>query len=154
MLNRYIQSFYTGCITSERASARESRHEGSAVTAADTHSESSGLAHSSLQKRHQVRSARVRRHTVFDILAPHAEHSADVLVQPRPQTPAKCGFFRRRAKRTRRWHISLKDHADTSSSTSLSERKRRFECSSASYRMKSASSTVRMSGPFFLAMSP
>ena len=94
MLNRYIQSFCTGGSTSERASARESRHKGSAVTAADTHSESSGIAHSSLKKHHQVRSARVRRHTVFDNFAPLAEHAADILVPPRRQTPAGCGFFR------------------------------------------------------------
>jgi hypothetical protein len=50
--------------------------------------------HSSLQKRRQVRSARVRRHTVFDNLAPLAEYSADILVPPRPQTPAQCSFFR------------------------------------------------------------
>jgi len=48
----------------------------------------------SLQKRHQLRSARVMRHTVFDSLAPLAEHSADVLVPPCRQTPAQCGFFR------------------------------------------------------------
>ena len=48
----------------------------------------------SLQERHQVRSARVRRHTVFDNLAPLAEHSADILVPPCCQTPAQCGFFR------------------------------------------------------------
>ena len=53
-----------------------------------------GIAHSSLQKRHQVRSARFRRYTIFDNLAPLAEHSADILVAPRPQTPAQCGFFR------------------------------------------------------------
>ena len=52
------------------------------------------VVHSSLQKRHQVRSARVRRHTVFDDLAPLAEHSAYILVPPRPQTPAHCGIFR------------------------------------------------------------
>ena len=52
-----------------------------------------GIAHSSLQKCHQVRSARVRRHTVFDDLAPLAEHSADILVTPRRQTRAQCGFF-------------------------------------------------------------
>ena len=51
------------------------------------------IVHSSLQKRHQVCSARVRRHTVFDNLAPLAEHFADILVPPRPQIP--CGFFRR-----------------------------------------------------------
>jgi len=51
--------------------------------------------HSSLQKLHQVRSARVRRHTVFN-LAPPAEHSADILVPPCRQTPAQCGFFRSR----------------------------------------------------------
>ena len=56
--------------------------------------ESSGIAHSSLKKHHQVCSARVRRHTVFDSLKPLAEHSADVLVQPCRQTPARCGFFR------------------------------------------------------------
>ena len=55
-----------------------------------------GIAHSSLQKRHQVLSARVRRHTVFDDLAPLAEHSADILVPPHNQTPAQCGFFRSR----------------------------------------------------------
>jgi hypothetical protein len=49
--------------------------------------------HSSLQKRHQVRSARVRRHTVFDNLAPLAENSADILVPPCRQTPAQCGSF-------------------------------------------------------------
>jgi len=53
-----------------------------------------GIAHSSLQKRHQVRSARVRRHAVLDILAPLSEYSADILVPPSRQTPAKCGFFR------------------------------------------------------------
>jgi hypothetical protein len=47
-----------------------------------------------MQKRHQVRSARVRRHTVFDNLAPLAEHSADILVPPHRQTPTKCGLFR------------------------------------------------------------
>ena len=59
-----------------------------------THSESSGIAHSSLKKHHQVRGARVRRHTVFDNFAPLAEHAADILVPPFPQTPARCGFFR------------------------------------------------------------
>ena len=39
-----------------------------------------GIAQSSLQKRHQVRRARVRRHTAFDNLAPLAEYSADILV--------------------------------------------------------------------------
>ena len=53
-----------------------------------------GIAHSSLQKRHQVRRARDRRHIVFDNLAPLAEHSADILVPPHPQTPAQCCFFR------------------------------------------------------------
>jgi hypothetical protein len=53
-----------------------------------------GIAHSSLQKRHQARSARVRRHTVFDNLVPLAEHSADTLVPPCHQTPAQCGFSR------------------------------------------------------------
>ncbi len=53
-----------------------------------------GIEHSSLQKRQQVRSARVTRHTVFDNLAPLAEHSADILVPHCPQTPAPCGFFR------------------------------------------------------------
>jgi hypothetical protein len=53
-----------------------------------------GIAHSSLQKRHQGRSARVRRQTVFDNLAPLAEHSADILVPPHRQTPAQRGFFR------------------------------------------------------------
>ena len=53
-----------------------------------------GIAHSLAEKRHQLRSARVRRHTVFDSLAPLAEHSADVLVPPRPQIPAQCSFFR------------------------------------------------------------
>ena len=53
-----------------------------------------GIAHSSLQKRHQVRSARVRRHAVLDNLAPLAEYSADILVPPRRQIPAQCGFFR------------------------------------------------------------
>jgi hypothetical protein len=48
----------------------------------------------SLQKRHQLRSARVRRHTVFDSLASLAEHSADVLAPPCRQTPAQCGLFR------------------------------------------------------------
>jgi len=46
------------------------------------------------KKRHQLRSTRVRRHTVFDNLAPLAEHSADILVPSRRQTPAQCGFFR------------------------------------------------------------
>jgi hypothetical protein len=49
---------------------------------------------SSLQKRHQLRTARVRRHTVFDNLAPLTENSADILVPPRPQTPAQCGLLR------------------------------------------------------------
>ena len=49
---------------------------------------------SSLQKRHQVCSARVRQHNVFDNLAPLAEHSADILVPPHRQTPAQCGFSR------------------------------------------------------------
>ena len=53
-----------------------------------------GLCHSSLQKRHKVRSARVRRHAVLDNLAPLAEHSAYILVPPGQQTPAQCGFFR------------------------------------------------------------
>ena len=53
-----------------------------------------GIAHSSLQKRHQLCSARVRCHTVFDTLAPLAKHSADILVPPRRQIPAQCGFFR------------------------------------------------------------
>jgi hypothetical protein len=53
-----------------------------------------GIAHFSLQKRHQLRRARVRRHTVFDHISPLAEHSADVLVPPRRQTPAQCGLFR------------------------------------------------------------
>ena len=48
----------------------------------------------SLQKRHQLRSARVRRHAVFDHISPLAEHSADILVPPRLQTPAQCGLFR------------------------------------------------------------
>ena len=58
--------------------------------------ESSGIAHSSLQKRHQARSARVRRNTILDNLAPLAEHSADIfiLVSPPRQTPAQCGLFR------------------------------------------------------------
>ncbi len=51
-------------------------------------------AQSSLQKRHQVRSARVRLHTVFDNLAPIAQHSADILMPPRRQIPAQCGLFR------------------------------------------------------------
>jgi hypothetical protein len=50
--------------------------------------------HSLLQKRRQVRSARVRRHTVFDNLAPLADHSAGIFVPPCRQTPAQCGFFR------------------------------------------------------------
>jgi hypothetical protein len=50
--------------------------------------------HSSLQKRHELRSARVRRHAAFDHIALLAEHSANILVPPRPQTPAQCGFFR------------------------------------------------------------
>jgi hypothetical protein len=58
------------------------------------HSSPQKARHSSLQKRHQVRSARVRRHTVFDNLAPLAEHSTDILVPPRPQIPAKCSFVR------------------------------------------------------------
>ena len=53
-----------------------------------------GIAHSSVQKRHLVRSARVRRNTVFDNLVPLAEHSADILVSPCLQIPAQCGFFR------------------------------------------------------------
>jgi len=53
-----------------------------------------GIAHSSLQKRHQVRSARVRRNTIFDNSAPLAKYSAHILVPPRRQTPAQCGFFR------------------------------------------------------------
>ena len=53
-----------------------------------------GIAHSSLQKRHQVRSARVRRNTIFDNLAPLAEHFADILVPPRPQILAQCGLVR------------------------------------------------------------
>ena len=55
-----------------------------------------GIAHSSLQKRHQVRSARVRRNTIFDNLAPLAKYSADILVKPCScrRTPAQCGFFR------------------------------------------------------------
>ena len=52
------------------------------------------LSPSLLQKRHQVRSARVRRHTVFDNLAPLAEHSTDILVPPYIQIPAQCGFLR------------------------------------------------------------
>jgi hypothetical protein len=48
----------------------------------------------SLQERHQVRSALARRHTVFDNLAPLAEHSADILVPPCRQTPARCDFSR------------------------------------------------------------
>ena len=47
-----------------------------------------GIAHSSVQKRHQVRSARLRRHTAFDNLAPLAEYSADILVPPHSQTSA------------------------------------------------------------------
>ena len=86
----YTKFSYRLChvVTGERASARESRHEGSAVNAADTHSESSGIAHSSLQKRHKARIARVRRQAVFDNLAPLAEDSADVLVPPHQQIPA------------------------------------------------------------------
>ena len=53
-----------------------------------------GIAHSSLQKRHQVRSARVRRNTIFDNSAPLAKYSAHILVPPPRQTPAQCGFFR------------------------------------------------------------
>jgi hypothetical protein len=53
-----------------------------------------GIVQSSLQKRHQVRSARVRHHPVFDNLAPLAQHSANILVPPCPETPAQCGFFR------------------------------------------------------------
>ena len=52
------------------------------------------ITHSSLQKRHQVRSARVRRHTVFANLALLAEYSADILVPPHYQTPTQSGFFR------------------------------------------------------------
>jgi hypothetical protein len=48
----------------------------------------------SLQERQKFRSARIRRYTVLNNLAPLAEHSADILVPPRPQTPAQCGFFR------------------------------------------------------------
>ena len=57
------------------------------------HSSLQKARHSPLQKRHQVRSARVRRHTVFDNLAPLAEHSADILVPPRRQTPARMRLF-------------------------------------------------------------
>ena len=53
-----------------------------------------GIAHSSLQKRHQVRSARVRRNTIFDNSAPLAKYSAHILVPPPRQTPAQCGFSR------------------------------------------------------------
>jgi hypothetical protein len=53
-----------------------------------------GIAHSSLQKRHHVRSARVGSHTVFENLAPLAEYSADILVPPCEQIPAQCGFLR------------------------------------------------------------
>jgi hypothetical protein len=53
-----------------------------------------GIAHSPLQKRHQLRSAPVRRNTIFDNLSPLAEYSADILVPPRPQIPAQCGLFR------------------------------------------------------------
>jgi len=51
------------------------------------------IQHSSLQKRHQVSSARVRGHAVLDNLTLLAEHSADILVPPRPQTPDQCYFF-------------------------------------------------------------
>ena len=47
------------------------------------------------RSRNATRSAmRVRRHTVFDNLAPLAEHSADILVPPCRQTAAQCGFSR------------------------------------------------------------
>jgi hypothetical protein len=49
-----------------------------------------------LQERHQVRSARVRRHTVFCNLAPHPASSADILVPPCRQTPAQSSFLRGR----------------------------------------------------------
>ena len=42
-----------------------------------------GIAHSSLQKRHQVHSVRVRRNTTFDNSAPLAKYSAQILVPPR-----------------------------------------------------------------------
>jgi hypothetical protein len=73
--------------------ALDPRHE---RTASDAPSASLGHhgMHSLLQKRHQLRSARVRPHTVFDKLLPLAEHSADILVPPCPQTPAQYGFFR------------------------------------------------------------
>ena len=54
------------------------------------------IAHSSMQKRHQVRSARVRRHTVFDNLAPLPEYSAHILVPPRGSASVStflCEFF-------------------------------------------------------------
>ena len=46
-----------------------------------------------LQKRHQARSARVRRHTDFDNLAPLAEHSADIRVPPVVRLPPNAAFF-------------------------------------------------------------
>ena len=52
-----------------------------------------GIVHSSLQEHQQVRSARVRRHTVFHNLPPLAEHTADILVPPCHLIPAQCGFF-------------------------------------------------------------
>jgi hypothetical protein len=65
-------------------------------TASDTPSVSLGHhgVHSQLQKRHQVRSARVRRHTVFENLVTLAEYSTDILVQTPRQTVSQCSFFR------------------------------------------------------------
>jgi hypothetical protein len=47
-----------------------------------------------LEEGQQVRRARVRRHTVFDNLAPLLEHSADILVPSREAISAHSGFFR------------------------------------------------------------
>ena len=72
--------------------AMDPRHERTASGAPSASLGHHGV-HSLLQKRHQLHSARVRRHTVFDNIAPLAEHSADILVSARQQTPAQCGFF-------------------------------------------------------------
>ena len=53
-----------------------------------------GIAQSSLQKRHQIRRERVRRHAIFHNLAPLPEYSADIRVPPRQQITAQSGFFR------------------------------------------------------------
>ena len=53
-----------------------------------------GIAHSSLQERHQVCRARVRRHTIFHNLPPLPEYSANILVPPHRQIPTRSGFLR------------------------------------------------------------